>query len=92
MKPIMKVWEQIYDAAEAAPDAAFEALRFIKRRQLPVRRVTSMLELGYIHGWQMRLLSHVWAGQDVIHDVDQVFKPEIAAWFSFVEEQGAVEP
>ena len=84
LKGMLDLWGQVYDAAEAAPDTAFEGLRFTNPTLLPAPRVTRLMESGFIHGWHMRLLSHIWAGQDLIHDVDQQFKPEIKAWFRFV--------
>ena len=88
LKALVDTWGKVYEVAKELPATEFEALKFINPALIPKPKVSLILKAGFLHGWQIRLLSHVWAGQDVIHDVEEEFKPEIAGWFNFVKIQG----
>ena len=85
LKGLVSLWSEVHVAAQEAPDRAFEGLQFTNPELLPERKVSILLDTGFAHSWQMRLLSHIWAGQEVIHDIEQTLKPEIIAWFNFVK-------
>lgn len=91
LRALVDLWGGVHEAAKEVPNTAFEALRFTNPALLPEPKVSALLEYGFAHGWQMRLLSYIWAQQDVVHDVEQEFKPEIRAWFNFVKPQAVTQ-